>query len=122
MPGAAFPLSLPGSLPPRLAAGGVISTWGCQALAELVRVNLTAALRDADAALQPFLRPAPPLPPPASEQPTPGRVDLRHAALTGVLSFALNTLLGPQLNGLAEVREPRSTGAGAGGDNGIANM
>jgi hypothetical protein len=99
----------------------VISTWGCQALAELVRVNLTAALRDADAALQPFLRPAPPLPPPASEQPTPGRVDLRHAALTGVLSFALNTLLGPQLNGLAEVREPRSTGAG--GDNGpIANM
>jgi hypothetical protein len=76
----------------------VIQTQGCAFMEGLVATNLTAVLSEINADMQPFLNP-PHFPPPAAA-PAAGRVDLRRAALTGLLDYAIDELVAPQLNTL----------------------
>lgn len=76
---------------------GVLQTQGCQALSDLVATNLTSVLTTINDDMAPFL--VPPVLPPA-EHPAAGRIDLREAALTGLLGYAIDRLVAPQLNQL----------------------
>ena len=81
---------------------GIVQTQGCQFLSGLVETNVTQALVDANAVITPFLQPQP-MPVNAHQAgATPGLVDLRTAALTGVLTFGVDKLLVPQLNTLVD--------------------
>ena len=72
-----------------------IQKTGCAALTTLASQNLTALLHDVNADVAPFVQPPRPL---QRTSVRAGWVDLRHAALTGALEFALNKLVEPQLN------------------------
>ena len=73
----------------------------CSMLTELVKVNGTALLTDVNARMQPFLPPLPPFSPlPATLD--PGKIDLQSAALSGLLKFAVDKLVAPQLNKLVK--------------------
>ena len=76
---------------------GTIQKVGCAALEGLVSTNLTALLSEINAGMQPFLRPDQFTP---ATAPAAGHVDLRQAALTGLLEYALDELVAPQLNKL----------------------
>lgn len=73
----------------------VIQNLGCGGLEGLVASNLTALLSEINSDMQPFLHP--PRFAPANESEA-GHVDLRRAALTGLLDYAIDELVAPQLN------------------------
>jgi hypothetical protein len=74
-----------------------IQKLGCATLEGLVATNLTALLSEINADMQPFLRPDHFSP---AAAPAAGHVDLRQAALTGLLEYAIDELVAPQLNRL----------------------
>ena len=74
-----------------------IQKVSCAELEGLVSTNLTALLSEINADMQPFLRPDHFTP---ATAPAAGHLDLRQAALTGLLGYALDELVAPQLNKL----------------------